>query len=78
MNAKIGVHMFLEKPTFESEIGYITNENVIDLACGTGFYTKIVREKTTGIVYGVDMNERMLIYARNNLRDVSIINHDLN
>ncbi len=36
------------------------NEDVIDFACGTGFYTREIRKRTTGKVVGVDISEDMI------------------
>ena len=45
-------------------IQHITNENIIDLGCGDGFYTRILNQKTTGKVFGVDISNSMIESAR--------------
>lgn len=57
----------------------IKNEDIIDLACGTGYYTRIFREKTDGKVYGVDISEDMLNFAKSKLTkldEITYILHD--
>jgi ubiquinone/menaquinone biosynthesis C-methylase UbiE len=63
MNSEIGVHIDLEVPSFKKLISYLTNESVIDFACGTGYYTKILREQTSGQIYGIDISVGMLEHA---------------
>lgn len=45
-------------------LGPLSNEDVIDLACGEGFYTRKFRALTTGRVYGVDFSENMISLAK--------------
>lgn len=47
-----------------SIIGDLKNENVLDLGCGDGHYTRIMREKTNGEVYGLDISENMIEMAK--------------
>jgi ubiquinone/menaquinone biosynthesis C-methylase UbiE len=42
----------------------LSNEDVLDLACGTGFYTRIIKTITTGKVYGIDISEDMINHAQ--------------
>jgi ubiquinone/menaquinone biosynthesis C-methylase UbiE len=55
---------YLETPSFIKLLGDLSNEDVIDLACGEGFYTRILREKTKGKVYGVDISTGMIELAK--------------
>lgn len=45
-------------------VGQLKNEDVIDLACGEGFYTRMMRNMTSGKVYGVDFSENMIKLAK--------------
>ena len=45
-------------------LGKLENENVVDMACGEGFYTRLIRSKTKGEVYGVDISAGMIELAR--------------
>ncbi len=40
------------------------NSNVCDLACGEGFYSRKIRQKTKGKVLGVDISEEMIKEAK--------------
>jgi len=31
-------------------------DDIIDLACGAGFYTALLQQATQGVVYGVDIS----------------------
>ncbi len=49
------------------------NHNVLDLGCGTGHLTKIIREKTKGKVIGVDPSNGMIEAAKVNYSAQDII-----
>ena len=46
-----------------------TNDNVLDLGCGTGHISKTIKEKTSGKVVGVDPSEGMIERAKENYSD---------
>lgn len=54
----------METPSFMEFLGPLSNEDVIDLACGEGFYTRKFRVLTSGRVYGVDYSENMIALAK--------------
>ena len=60
---------FVETPSFIQFVGKLENQNVIDLACGEGFYTRHFRAQTSGKVYGVDFSEKMIELAQYQLLD---------
>ena len=72
------VAMKLEVFTFIDLIGQIDNQDAIDLACGSGYYTRILRDKTNGLVFGADISKDMLSFARSqSSRDsITYIEHD--
>jgi ubiquinone/menaquinone biosynthesis C-methylase UbiE len=37
-------------------LGQLNDEDVIDLACGEGFYPRRIRQRTKGRVYGADIS----------------------
>jgi len=41
----------------------LVDENICDLACGEGFYTRKFRALTSGRVVGVDISENMIKLA---------------
>src|SRR6266481_4659647 len=45
-------------------IGDPTGLSVMDVACGEGFYTRMLRQKGASRVTGVDLSERMIELAR--------------
>ncbi len=45
-------------------IGAPTGLHVLDMACGEGFYTRLVRQQGAGKVTGVDLSEGMIDLAR--------------
>jgi ubiquinone/menaquinone biosynthesis C-methylase UbiE len=48
------------------------DDNVLDLGCGTGHITRLIREKTSGKVTGVDPSEGMIEQAKANYGDLGI------
>ena len=53
-----------ETPTIMNLIGNdLGDNNVCDLACGEGHYTRRYRDLTTGTVVGVDISENMINLA---------------
>jgi SAM-dependent methyltransferase len=49
------------------------NDNVLDLGCGTGHITKIIRDKTEGKVIGVDPSEGMIEKAKEKYSNLGIV-----
>ena len=45
-------------------IGNPTGKTVIDIACGEGFYTRMIRQRGAAKVTGVDLSEKMIGLAR--------------
>ena len=45
-------------------IGPLTGQTVLDVACGDGFYTRLLRQQGARKVTGVDLSERMIELAR--------------
>ena len=55
---------YIEQYTFFDILGDITGLSVLDLACGEGFYSRLLRLRGAARVVGVDLSERMLDLAR--------------
>ena len=53
-----------EEPEFWNAIGVIKGHNVLDLACGSGYYTRKLKEKGANVVIGVDISREMISEAR--------------
>ena len=47
-------------------IGDLSERSVIDIACGEGFYTRMLRQRGAKKVTGVDLSEGMIALARAN------------
>src|SRR5437868_2365630 len=45
-------------------IGDPVSKAVIDVACGEGFYTRMIRQRGAAKVTGVDLSEKMIKLAR--------------
>jgi toxoflavin synthase len=54
----------IESFTLLGLVGDLTGKSVVDLACGEGFYTRILRRHGAGRVVGVDLSEGMIALAR--------------
>jgi ubiquinone/menaquinone biosynthesis C-methylase UbiE len=54
----------VESFTLLGVIGDLAGKTVVDLACGEGFYSRILREQGAARVTGVDLSEKMIALAR--------------
>jgi toxoflavin synthase len=54
----------IEAFTLMKLIGDPTGNTVIDIACGEGFYTRMIRRRGAAKVTGVDLSEKMIGLAR--------------
>jgi toxoflavin synthase len=54
----------IEAFTLVTLIGDPAGKAVIDIACGEGFYTRIIRQRGAAKVTGVDLSEKMIGLAR--------------
>jgi len=48
---------------YEFAANYVKDKTVLDIACGTGFGSKILKEKGAGTVFGVDLSEEAIDFA---------------
>jgi len=55
---------YIEAFTLMRLIGDPTGKTVIDIACGEGFYTRMIRQRGAAKVTGVDLSEKMIGLAR--------------
>ncbi len=55
---------FIESFTLLGLAGDLTGQSVVDLACGEGFYTRLLRNHGAARVVGVDLSEAMIRLAR--------------
>jgi ubiquinone/menaquinone biosynthesis C-methylase UbiE len=55
---------YIEQYTYFEILGDVTGLSVLDLACGEGFYSRLLRLHGAARVVGMDMSERMIGLAR--------------
>jgi ubiquinone/menaquinone biosynthesis C-methylase UbiE len=55
---------FIESFTLMNLIGDLAEKSVVDLACGEGFYTRLLRHQGASKVVGVDLSHAMIELAR--------------
>ena len=51
---------YLERYSLLNLLGEVRGKSVLDLACGEGFYSRLVRERGAGRVVGVDWSSGMI------------------
>nr|VFJ49379.1 MAG: Ubiquinone/menaquinone biosynthesis C-methylase UbiE [Candidatus Kentron sp. DK] len=54
----------IKQETLFRAVGDLSGRSVLDLACGTGFYTRICKRGGAARVVGVDVSEKMIELAR--------------
>jgi toxoflavin synthase len=55
---------YVETFTLMRLIGNPTDKAVIDIACGEGFYTRMIRQRGAAKATGIDLSEKMIELAR--------------
>ncbi|MGE5620928.1 MAG: class I SAM-dependent methyltransferase [archaeon] len=68
---------YYERPNMLKLIGNVQNKNVLELGCGTGFYTKELVNRGANVT-AVDFSEEMIKYAEKYEERATYILHDLN
>lgn len=58
------IKRFAEEPTFLRAVGDLSGKSVLDLACGSGFYTRALKRQGASRVVGVDISGDMIASAR--------------
>lgn len=53
-----------EVPGFLALVGDVTGRSILDLACGTGFYSRAFKRRGAAEVHGVDISGEMIAVAR--------------
>ncbi|WP_438290353.1 class I SAM-dependent methyltransferase [Streptomyces sp. HUAS TT7] len=54
---------YVEAPSFLGMVGDVQGKKVIDLACGTGFYSRELKRRGAADVFGVDISGEMIAAA---------------
>ena len=55
----------LERHTLFQLLGDVRGKTVLDMACGEGFYTRLLKRAGASAVTGVDISEEMIRLAEN-------------
>jgi 2-polyprenyl-3-methyl-5-hydroxy-6-metoxy-1,4-benzoquinol methylase len=61
---KMPFRVFSEIPDHIELLGDLRGRSVLDLACGEGFYTRLIKKAGADRVVGVDLSENMIVLAR--------------
>lgn len=64
MTAEMPLRKYYEEYTFFEALGDITGRSVLDVACGTGLYSRRFKQRGASRVVGIDNSEGMIDYAR--------------
>ncbi|MDI3289068.1 class I SAM-dependent methyltransferase [Polyangium sp. 15x6] len=64
LTAEMPLRKFYEEHTFFQALGDITGRSVLDVACGTGLYSRRFKQRGAARVVGIDNSEGMVDYAR--------------
>jgi toxoflavin synthase len=57
------IKMYIESFTLLKVLGDVQGKSVLDLACGDGYYTRLVKMQGAAPVIGVDISEAMITHA---------------
>lgn len=64
--------VYSEIPNHLESLGDLRGRDVLDLACGEGFYTRLIRQSGAGRVVGIDMSAEMIALARQQEQDAPV------
>jgi len=64
LTAEMPLRKYYEEYTFFQVLGNITGRSVLDVACGTGLYSRRFKQRGAARVVGIDNSEGMIGYAR--------------
>ena len=63
-DSKLLAFRSLEQATFLHAVGDVTGQAVLDLACGSGYYTRLMKKAGADSAVGVDISADMIALAR--------------
>ncbi|UQA62034.1 class I SAM-dependent methyltransferase [Polyangium aurulentum] len=58
------IRRYVERFTFKNLIGDVRGLSILDVACGDGLYTRMLRRMGAARVLGIDLSEKMIEMAR--------------
>lgn len=56
---------------------YLTGKNILDVGCGTGFFSSWIAEEMNSTVTGVEIDEAKLEYGLNNFNNITLKKMDM-
>ncbi len=66
------IHRYAVVPTVIRMAGNVAGRSVIDLACGSGIFCRLLEERGAGRVVGIDISSRQIDLARSETREPEI------
>ena len=73
----IGLYKYLENHTFLTLLGEVEGKDIIDLGCGEGFYTRLIKTRNvSGEVCGLDISQSMIDEAKAKSEGINFITGD--
>ena len=64
-------------PTFKKIIGKVQNKSVLDLACGEGFFTRILAEMNPSELIGLDFSKELIKKAKDHNSNITYLVEDV-
>lgn len=64
LHKQMPLRQYFETQNVIDAVDLKAHEDIVDVACGDGFYTRIWRDLTKGKVYGLDLSENMIQLAK--------------
>ena len=61
---------YVDEFTFLKVLGDVRDKSVLDLACGYGHYSRLIKQQGAARVIGVDLSEALIKQARNGPRRI--------
>eukprot|EP01060_Flectonema_neradi_P010352 TRINITY_DN17441_c0_g1_i1.p1 TRINITY_DN17441_c0_g1~~TRINITY_DN17441_c0_g1_i1.p1 ORF type:complete len:276 (+),score=48.17 TRINITY_DN17441_c0_g1_i1:44-829(+) len=72
------IHHEVEYFSFFKALGDVTGKIILDVACGSGRYTKLIRDKKPASIVGLDLSAEMIKLAQEtDSEGITYIKHDL-
>ncbi len=62
--ARVPLRKYFEEYSFFGALGDVRGQSVLDIGCGTGLYTRRLKQRGAARVLGLDASAGMIEYAR--------------
>ncbi|MDX1523232.1 MAG: class I SAM-dependent methyltransferase [Anaerolineae bacterium] len=60
------IKTYVERFSLAERLGNLAGQTVLDLACGSGYYTRLIKRLGAATVTGVDLSDKMIVLAEAN------------